>query len=134
MKRVARNLIRAMFKPTLSMRQKAKTGIVMMNMGGPATLDKVEGFLTNLFCDPDIIPLGKLQPQIGPFIAKRRTPSITKQYKDIGGGSPIAKLTEQQGQAMCKILDQKRPEVCCSKQKQDVRNKFMKHYPIECSA
>ena len=32
-----------------------KTGILMMNMGGPQTLAEVEGFLTNLFTDKDII-------------------------------------------------------------------------------
>lgn len=82
----------------------------MLNMGGPRTLDKVESFLSNLFSDPDIIPLGKLQPYIGPFIAKRRAPSIAEQYKEIGGGSPIGKLTNDQGEEMCRILDRIRPE------------------------
>ena len=90
---------------------KGPTGIVMLNMGGPRTLDKVENFLSNLFSDPEIIPLGKFQPYIGPFIAKRRAPSIAEQYKEIGGGSPIGKLTNDQGEEMCRILDRIRPEV-----------------------
>lgn len=83
----------------------------MLNMGGPATLDKVEPFLSNLFSDPDIIPLGRFQPQLGPWIGKRRAPSIAEQYKEIGGGSPIGRWTDQQGAAMCERLDQLRPEV-----------------------
>lgn len=34
-----------------------KTGILMMNMGGPRSTDEVEGFLTNLFTDRDIIQI-----------------------------------------------------------------------------
>lgn len=34
---------------------KAKTGILMMNMGGPATLPEVQDFLTRLFTDTDIM-------------------------------------------------------------------------------
>ena len=35
----------------------SKTGIVMFNMGGPATVPEVGPFLTRLFTDPEIIPL-----------------------------------------------------------------------------
>ena len=34
-----------------------KTGILMMNMGGPRTIPEVKPFLTNLFNDKDLIPL-----------------------------------------------------------------------------
>ena len=34
-----------------------KTGILMLNMGGPETLDDVHGFLLRLFSDKDLIPL-----------------------------------------------------------------------------
>jgi hypothetical protein len=33
------------------------TGIVMMNLGGPATLDDVEPFLRRLFADKEILQL-----------------------------------------------------------------------------
>jgi len=36
---------------------KAKTGVLMLNMGGPASLEEVEPFLTRLFTDKDIITL-----------------------------------------------------------------------------
>lgn len=35
----------------------AKTGILMLNMGGPSTLPEVGDFLRNLFLDRDIIQL-----------------------------------------------------------------------------
>jgi ferrochelatase len=46
---------------------------------------------------------------LGPWIARRRTPSIQEQYAKIGGGSPIKMWTEKQGQGMVKILDQISP-------------------------
>ena len=54
----------------------AKTGIVMMNLGGPANLDEVEPFLLELFADREIIQL-PFQGWLGPFIARRRAPSHT---------------------------------------------------------
>lgn len=47
---------------------------------------------------------------LGPRIAQRRTPKIQEQYNKIGGGSPIKKWTETQGQGMVKLLDQISPE------------------------
>ncbi|PIK47776.1 hypothetical protein BSL78_15355 [Apostichopus japonicus] len=86
-----------------------KTGIMMLNMGGPSTLDEVHDFLLRLFMDKDIIPL-PAQSQLAPFIAKRRTPKIQEQYKKIGGGSPIKMWTHKQGSEMVRILDEISPE------------------------
>jgi ferrochelatase len=85
-----------------------KTGIVMMNLGGPATLDAVEPFLLQLFEDREIIQL-PLQSVLGPFIAKRRTPKVQKLYEAIGGGSPILRWTEAQGRGMVERLDRLSP-------------------------
>src|ERR1700712_1953487 len=85
------------------------TAMVFMNMGGPSTTDEVGGFLSRLFADADLIPLGPLQPYLGPLISRRRTPKIKKQYAEIGGGSPIRKWSEHQASEACKILDQTSP-------------------------
>ncbi|CAL4080368.1 unnamed protein product, partial [Meganyctiphanes norvegica] len=78
---------------------KPKTGILMLNMGGPRTTDEVHDFLLRLFSDRDIIQL-PAQKYMGPWIAKRRTPSIQEKYSEIGGGSPIYKWTDLQPQAI----------------------------------
>jgi ferrochelatase len=85
-----------------------RTGIVMLNLGGPATLDAVEPFLTELFLDREIIQL-PFQRVLGPFIAKRRAPKVQKLYRAIGGGSPILKLTRAQGEGLARRLDQRSP-------------------------
>ena len=76
-----------------------------MNMGGPSTTSEVSAFLSRLFADGDLIPLGRLQSYLGPLISRRRTPKIEKQYAAIGGGSPIRKWSEYQSSEMCKVLD-----------------------------
>ncbi|KAL2835515.1 ferrochelatase mitochondrial precursor [Aspergillus pseudoustus] len=89
---------------------KGPTALVFLNMGGPSTTGEVGDFLSRLFADRDLIPLGPLQTYLGPLIAKRRTPKIVKQYADIGGGSPIRKWSEYQCEEMCKLLDKLSPE------------------------
>lgn len=51
-----------------------------------------------------------MQRFLAPLIAKRRTPKIEEQYKEIGGGSPILRWTQTQGEAMCQLLDEMNPE------------------------
>jgi Ferrochelatase len=70
----------------------------------PETYD----FLRNLFSDGDLIPL-PFQSILAPWIAKRRTPQIEKQYTDIGGGSPILRWSELQGEGMAALLDELHP-------------------------
>ncbi|XP_037341039.2 ferrochelatase, mitochondrial [Pungitius pungitius] len=89
--------------------RKPKTGILMLNMGGPEKLEDVHDFLLRLFSDTDLMKL-PVQNKLGPFIAKRRTPKIQEQYSKIGGGSPIKHWTSMQGEGMVKLLDQMCPE------------------------
>jgi protoporphyrin/coproporphyrin ferrochelatase len=87
----------------------AKTGIVMMNLGGPADLTQVEPFLLALFADREIIQL-PFQRWLGPFIARRRAPKVQALYRSIGGGSPILGYTEAQGRGLVERLDRLSPE------------------------
>ncbi|XP_077354180.1 ferrochelatase, mitochondrial [Festucalex cinctus] len=89
--------------------RKPKTGILMLNMGGPEKLEDVHDFLLRLFMDTDLMKL-PVQNKLGPFIAKRRTPKIQEQYSKIGGGSPIKRWTAMQGEGMVKLLDEMSPE------------------------
>lgn len=89
--------------------EKSPTGIVLLNMGGPAVPEDVGPFLLELFQDREIIQL-PIQRWLGPFIAKRRTPSVTRLYEEIGGGSPILHWTRVQGAGMVERLDRVSPE------------------------
>ncbi len=74
----------------------SKTAVVLLNLGGPDSLEAVEPFLYNLFCDPDIfkIPIG--QKLFAKLISNRRASKVIEEYKLIGGKSPINEWTEIQ--------------------------------------
>jgi ferrochelatase len=86
---------------------RAPIGLVVMNLGGPASLDDVEPFLRRLFGDPDVIQLGWLsflQPLLARTIAKRRGPISRANYQLIGGRSPIREETTAQADAVAAEL------------------------------
>ncbi|VDP67450.1 unnamed protein product [Schistosoma curassoni] len=89
--------------------QKAKTGIMLLNMGGPETTKEVQNFLTRLFSDKEIIRM-PFQDLLARFVAWKRSPKIEEQYSRIGGGSPILYWTRVQGEMMVKHLDAISPE------------------------
>ena len=84
------------------MKTPKKTGILLLNLGGPQRLEEVRPFLVNLFSDRQIIRLGPplLQPLIARIIAWRRAPKSMANYRRIGGGSPILEKTREQARAL----------------------------------
>lgn len=84
-----------------------KTAVVLVNLGAPSTLDEVQPFLKNLFSDPDIFhfPFGKAgQSFFSSMISAIRAPKSKSFYASIGGGSPLRKITEKQGELLAKKL------------------------------
>ncbi len=80
-----------------------KIAVIAFQLGGPETLAAVEPFLYNLFCDPDIInfPGAFLaRKALAKLISTTRSKVVRQRYADIGGGSPIRVLTEQQARAL----------------------------------
>jgi protoporphyrin/coproporphyrin ferrochelatase len=80
-----------------------KIAVIAFQLGGPDTLSAVEPFLYNLFCDPDIInfPGSFLaRKPLAKYISTTRSKVVGKNYAEIGGGSPIRRLTEQQASAL----------------------------------
>lgn len=82
--------------------EKEPIAVVLLNLGGPEKLEDVEPFLYNLFSDRQIIRLGPwfLQKFIAKRIAKKRAPVSMESYRLIGGGSPLARITSDQGAAL----------------------------------
>ncbi len=85
---------------------KRKTGVLLLNMGGPRRQKDVLPFLQNLFSDRQIIRLGPalFQKPLASLIARRRAPKSMANYQKIGGGSPIAEITSRQAAALEQIL------------------------------
>ena len=78
-------------------------GIVLFQLGGPDTLEAIQPFLFNLFCDPDIIdfPFARIgRRPLAKFISSTRAKKVEHHYSVIGGGSPIRRFTERQARAL----------------------------------
>ena len=82
------------------------TAVLLLQMGGPDSLEAIEPFLRNLFSDRDIIKIGPafFQPLIARFIARRRSKKVAEYYRRIGGKSPLRELTEQQAAELEQVL------------------------------
>lgn len=82
-------------------------GIVLLNMGGPDSLEAVRPFLYNLFSDRFIIQLGPpfLQKPLAWFIAKTRAKKTAGMYSKIGGKSPIIDITTDQAKKLEHVLN-----------------------------
>jgi ferrochelatase len=89
-----------------------KIGVVLLNLGGPDSLEAVEPFLFNLFNDPDIIdfPLSFLfRKRLARLISSKRHPRIQEQYKQIGGKSPLKDFTLGQARLLEQKLNERIP-------------------------
>ena len=89
-----------------------KIGVVLLNLGGPDSLDAVEPFLYNLFVDPDIINFPGsflFREWLAKTISSRRHPKIQEQYKQIGGKSPLKDFTLGQAKLLEERLNERFP-------------------------
>ena len=88
-----------------------KKAIILFNLGGPDKLENVEPFLFNLFNDPAILDLPTfLRYPLAKLISNRRAPVAKKIYAELGGSSPILKLTKKQSDALEIKLNQTQEE------------------------
>src|SRR5207244_8688757 len=92
------------------MSDRKRVGVVLFQLGGPDTPAAIEPFLYNLFCDPDIIPLGPLRvvlrKPLAWYISSRRVKTVSHHYDEIGGQSPIRLLTERQARKLAAARSQ----------------------------
>ena len=80
-----------------------KLGVILFQLGGPDSLEAIQPFLYNLFCDPDIIdfPFARIARQpLARLIASRRASHVAHHYAEIGGKSPLLEHTKRQAAAL----------------------------------
>jgi ferrochelatase len=90
-----------------------RVGVLLLNLGGPDELRDVRPFLYNLFSDPEIIrlPFSWLQSPLAWLISTLRAKKSQENYRQIGGGSPLRRITEAQAQALQECLQHKGQDV-----------------------
>src|SRR5579862_7229820 len=97
-------------------RTNRRVGIVLFQLGGPDTLEAIEPFLYNLFCDPDIIdfPFARIgRKPLAKLISSTRARKVQHHYATIGGGSPIRRHTERQAKALERELQEEGIDAHC---------------------
>lgn len=84
-----------------------KIGIILLNLGGPDSIQAVRPFLYNLFSDRRIIRLGPsfLQKPLAYLISSLRAKKAEGMYGLIGGKSPILDITTAQAAALEEALN-----------------------------
>lgn len=83
-----------------------KTGILLLNFGGPWTITDVKPFLYRLFSNPRVlvgVP-SPLRQMLAFAISQIKGPSSIKSYKKIGGGSPQLKWTVIQAEGLRELF------------------------------
>ena len=83
-----------------------KTGILLLNFGGPWILSDVKPFLYRLFVNKNVL-VGIPSPlrQVLAFtIAQVKGPSSIRSYESIGGGSPQLKWTATQAEGLRELI------------------------------
>ncbi len=79
-----------------------RVGVLLLNLGGPDKIEDVRPFLYNLFSDPEIIrlPIRAFQKPLAWLISTLRAKKSQANYLEIGGGSPLRRITEAQAAAL----------------------------------
>jgi ferrochelatase len=84
-------------------------GVLLFNLGGPENLQDVRPFLYNLFSNPEIIRIKStvLRRLLAQLIATIRQGKSRDLYRQIGGVSPLRKITEAQAGALSARLSER---------------------------
>jgi len=70
--------------------------LLLLNMGGPNSVDEVELFLRNMFADKHILPMNPyLRKFVSTIIITKRLEDVKKNYGLLGGKSPLPELTKE---------------------------------------
>ncbi len=70
------------------------TGVLALQMGGPATLAEVRPFLRRMLSDRAVVALpGAVRVPLAHLVSWTRARRVRRQYEAIGGGSPITRIS-----------------------------------------
>ncbi len=90
------------------------TALILLNMGGPDSLEAVKPFLYNLFSDRELIQLpagALLQKPFARLISHFRAKKVVENYRTIGGKSPLLEWTRKQARGIAQRLEDVQPFV-----------------------
>lgn len=74
-------------------------GVILLQLGGPESLDGIQPFLERMFRDRDLFRLPvseRLQDRLASWVSRWRAKTVRPLYAAIGGKSPIGDITRRQ--------------------------------------
>ena len=78
-------------------------GIVLLQLGGPGSLEEVQPFLQSMFSDPDLFDMpipSRLRAWLARQLSQWRAARARPLYAAIGGRSPIGDITRRQAELL----------------------------------
>lgn len=88
-------------------RSESGAAVVLLNFGGPRSLEEVPRFLFEILRDPNTLQVPTprfVQDLVARYMSSRRSPEVKRQYAEIGGASPIVAATERMAAALAVLL------------------------------
>ena len=82
--------------------------VVLLQLGGPSSLDEVQPFLENMFRDPELFDLPiprRAQNWLAKRLSRWRAKEAAPLYASIGGRSPIGSITARQADLLERELN-----------------------------
>lgn len=72
-----------------------KQALLLLNMGGPNSINEVELFLKNMFADKNILTMDRVTRRfVASIIIAKRLEDVKVNYELLGGKSPLLELTQ----------------------------------------
>jgi len=83
-----------------------KQALLLLNMGGPNSIEEVELFLRNMFADKHILTMNPyMRKFVANIIISKRLEDVKENYQLLGGKSPLPELTEKLIEKLSQNLD-----------------------------
>ncbi len=83
-----------------------KQALLLLNMGGPNSIDEVELFLRNMFADKHILSMNPyMRKFVANIIISKRLEEVKENYRLLGGKSPLPELTQKLVEKLEKQLE-----------------------------
>jgi protoporphyrin/coproporphyrin ferrochelatase len=91
-----------------------RTGVVLINTGGPQGEAEVADFIRAMLSDPLVMPLPwPIRPLLAGYIARRRVATVAAHYRQIGLPSPVIKGAHELSDKLSRALGNSY-EVACA--------------------
>jgi ferrochelatase len=89
-----------------------KTALLLVNMGGPSSLDEIKPYMRAIFSDPAILSVPWfIRKPLASYIVSKRKDKVAERYKLIGGASPLPEWTKKLEESVRSVLKESASDI-----------------------